>query len=277
MKRRYRKLPLELKKQTMRLLALYEKIILLIDRIRKEIEQSKTKGNKVLIFFESLKLYFLETVRLAVRFICLLFGDSAENFLIFSKLGKESVIFCNNSFCQYKKMERKVRFLSKTAFIMILLSTIVTSSMLYFFMPGKPSGKAATNSWIQAGWDIAPPANAGECTAVNGTWDGSVCYPTHASNKTGWATYESKDSIDSIVLNSGQPNEDKVLKLSTLNENVEETADTQFNGKSALSTDSTDSNFNLGSPESGKVVVSSGVKLDYDYGRGTGADGALTV
>ncbi|MFA6095992.1 MAG: fibronectin type III domain-containing protein, partial [Candidatus Paceibacterota bacterium] len=261
----------------MRLLALYEKIILLTDRIRKEIEQSKTEGNKVLMFFDSLKLYSLEAARLVVRFICLLFGDSAENFLIFSKLGKESVIFCNNSFCQYKKMERKVRFLSKTAFIMILVSTIVTSSVLYFFMPGKPSGRAATNSWIQAGWDIAPPANAGECTAVNGTWDGSVCYPTHASNKTGWATYESKDSIDSIVLNSGQPNEDKVLKLSVVSENVEETADTQFNGKSALSTDSTDENFNLGTPESGKVQILSGVKLDYDYGGGTGADGALVV
>ncbi|MFZ2969873.1 MAG: hypothetical protein WA063_01880, partial [Minisyncoccia bacterium] len=100
-----------------------------------------------------LRLLFWKTLKIIVRFFDLLFGDSSENFLMFAseanswlhsvrpaggpvepkcKTAKRlhspeagtmepAITFiCNNSFCQYKRFEKGVRFYSKTAFAGIL-------------------------------------------------------------------------------------------------------------------------------------------------------------
>ena len=46
--------------------------------------------------FLKLRLLFWKTLEIIVRFLALIFGDSLENFLIFTKLGKDSVFVCNN-------------------------------------------------------------------------------------------------------------------------------------------------------------------------------------
>jgi len=201
----------EIKTKTMKLLVLYEKVILAIEQAEKQIVIAKGDKNKVLVFFNSLKLYVLEGIRIFIRFLCLLFGDSAENFLIFSKLGKDAVVVCNNSYCGYRKMERKVRFLSKTAFILVLISTILTSSILYFFMPGKPSSKAATFYWNQTDWSGGPD-------------DGT--YPTHNSNQSGWAKYSAKDDNIAATVDGL----DKVLKLTMTDVPTTDTSDADYLG-----------------------------------------------
>jgi len=84
-----------------------------------------------------LQLLFWKTLKIIVRFLALIFGDSSENFLIFTRLNKDSVFVCNNSYCQYKRFQKRVRFYSKTAFAGILICTIVATSVLYLFLPGK--------------------------------------------------------------------------------------------------------------------------------------------
>ena len=104
--------------------------------------------------FLKLRLLFWKTAKVVVRFFALLFEDSSNNFLIFTRLDKDSVFVCNNSFCNsplerglgvcYKRFQKKVRFYSKTAFVGILICTIITTSVLYLFLPGKPSSFAKT-------------------------------------------------------------------------------------------------------------------------------------
>jgi len=98
---------------------------------------------------------------------------------MFTKVNKDSVIICNNSFCQYKKFQKRVRFYSKTAFAGILICTIITSSVLYFMMPGKPSSFAATYTWVQTDW-------SGGADTMN--------FPVHPENQTEWGKYYEKDA-----------------------------------------------------------------------------------
>jgi len=154
-----------------------------------------------------LQLLFYKTIKTIIRFFALLFGDSSENYLIFTRVNKDSVIVCDNSFCQYKKFEKRVRFYSKTAFAGILICTIITSSVLYFMMPGKDFTKAATHSWNQTDWitgaDIAAIA-------------------THTLNQTGWQKFYSKD--DNV--NVGTAGE---VKLTSTTSTIVDTDDADFN------------------------------------------------
>ena len=154
-----------------------------------------------------LRLLFWKTAKIIVRFFALLFGDSSENYLIFTKVNKNSVIVCNNSFCQYKRFQKRVRFFSMTAFAGILICTIITSGILYFMMPGKDFIKAATYSWNQSDWitgaDIAAVA-------------------THSLNQTGWQKFYSKD--DNV--NVGTAGE---VKLTSTSSTIVDTDDADFN------------------------------------------------
>ncbi len=121
-----------------------------------------------------LRLLFYKTAKIIVRFFALLFGDSSENFLMFASEAKgwlhsvrpaggpvepkcktakrlhspkgtmepamipcQLTFICNNSFCQCKRFQKRVRFCGKTAFVGILICAVIVSSILYFMAPGK--------------------------------------------------------------------------------------------------------------------------------------------
>ncbi len=197
-----------------------------------------------------LQLLFWKTLKVIVRFFALLFNDSSENFLMFaseakgwlhsggspveSECGiakrlhspkgtmepacKPTITFvCNNSYSQYKKFQKRVRFFSKTAFAGILVCTVITSGVLYFMMPGKYDIKAATHSWFQTDWFL-------------GADTGAVA--THTSNQTGWTKFYSKD--DNV--NVGTTGEIKLTStVSTIVEedNADFNAGTQSTGLAA--------------------------------------------
>ena len=211
----------------MNILSLYSKIQLKIGKCRerkisfrmeRENLCSKLRRNK-----NFCSLLFWKTAKIIVRFYALLFNDSSENFLMFaSEMGYKAksrdainrvstepaiTFVCNNSFCQYKKFQKRVRFYSKTAFAGILICTIITSSVLYFMMPGRDFIKAATYSWNQSDWitgaDIAAVA-------------------THTLNQTGWAKFYSKDAN----VNVGTAGE---VKLTSTTSTIVDTDDADFN------------------------------------------------
>ncbi|MFA6097503.1 MAG: fibronectin type III domain-containing protein, partial [Candidatus Paceibacterota bacterium] len=200
----------------MKLLVLYEKIELLIGKIKKEIVQRGTKGNFISKYFVLLELYILEGMRLVVRLVCLLFGDSAENFLIFSRLGRESVILCNNSFCQYKKMERKIRFLSRTAFILVAVSTIVSTAILYFILPGKPTSFGMTFTWTQTDWSEGPDLGTNAQHPDNST---ASCDVNNPADPDCWKKYNDNPKGANIVTgysaDGGSAGEVKLSKISS--------------------------------------------------------------
>lgn len=170
-----------------------------------------------------LQLLFWKTAKTIVRFFALLFGDSSENFLIFTKLGKDSVFVCNNSYCQYKRFQKGVRFFTKTAFAMVLICTVTATSILYFFMPGKPFSFAATFTWIQTDW--------------SGGADGGV-YPNHTFNQSGWTKYSEKDA-NADVSTVGE------AKISSTSSSTIDTSTADFNAGSNSSTTVSDSNVKL--------------------------------
>jgi len=106
----------------MSILSLYSKIQLQIEKAE---EKLKELSSFSFARFK-LQLLFYKTLKTIIRFYALLFNDSSENYLIFTRVGKNSVLVCNNSFCQYKKFQKRVRFYSKTAFAGILICTIIT-------------------------------------------------------------------------------------------------------------------------------------------------------
>jgi len=233
----------------MKLLALYSKIQLKIKKAEEEIRWLHSsrrngtvepecgtlqKGSTALKGLWNqrilkLSLLFWKTAKIVVRFFALLFGDSSENFLMFAsdyesakrlhsreaRTMEPAITFvCNNSFCQYKRFQKKVRFYSKTAFAGILICTVITSSILYLFMPGKPSSFAATFNWIQTSW-------SGGADAVN--------FPVHPGNQEGWNKYYEKDAyVDDAT--AGE------IKLSQTSGALTETSDTDFNAGTKTST-----------------------------------------
>lgn len=151
----------------MTFLSLYFKIQLKIEKAAAGNENLRSTWIRNKNFYS---LLFWKTAKIIVRFFALLFGDSSENYLIFTRLNKDSVFVCNNSFCQYKRIEKRVRFLSKTVFVLVLISTILTSSILYFFM-SKPGIMAATFDWAQADWSLGLDTAQPELNYSNqGTW-----------------------------------------------------------------------------------------------------------
>ena len=62
------------------------------------------------IVLSQLRLLFWKTAKVIVRFFALIFEDSSNNFLIFTRLDKDSVFVCNNSYCQYKRFQKRARF-----------------------------------------------------------------------------------------------------------------------------------------------------------------------
>ena len=97
----------------MSILSLYSKIQLKIGRVEGELKHTPTplkrgikkspleRGWGVFIKrgINSLRLLFWKTAKVVVRFFALLFEDSSNNFLIFTRLDKDSVFVCNNSYC----------------------------------------------------------------------------------------------------------------------------------------------------------------------------------
>ena len=117
--------------------------------------------------WRKLRLLFWKTAKIIVRFFALIFEDSSNNFLIFTSEYESAkrlhspkgtmeptiTFICNNSFCNsplergrgvLKRFQKKVRFYSRTAFAGVLICTVITTSILYLFLPGKPSSQAAT-------------------------------------------------------------------------------------------------------------------------------------
>ncbi len=218
----------------MNILSLYSKIQLKIEKAEEKIKllscldrglSRKKTAVKTAVetrLIASLLLFY-KTLKTIIRFFALLFNDSSENFLMFaSEMGYKAksrdainrvstepaiTFVCNNSFCQYKKFQKRVRFYSKTAFAGILICTIITSSVLYFMMPGKDFIKAATYSWNQSDWitgaDIAAIA-------------------THTLNQTGWSKFYSKDAN----VNVGTAGE---VKLTSTTSTIVDTDDADFN------------------------------------------------
>ena len=189
------------------MLALYEKFQLKLESTNKKRKELKNQKNISFYLLYSLKAQTLNFSILLIRVLFLLFGDSSENYLIFTRLNKDSVLVCNNSFCVYKKFQKKVRFLSKTAFALIVVTTIITSSFLYFMMPGKPDSFAATYNWNQSNWfggaDTVATAN-------------------HNTDQNNWTKFYSKDdNVD--VSTVGE------MKLALTTASVIETTDVDFN------------------------------------------------
>ena len=217
----------------MSLLSLYSKIQLKIEKVKKKLRWlhsggspvepecgTSQKGSTALTglwnqHFLKLRLLFWQSVKVVVRFFALIFGDSSENFLIFTKLGKDSVFVCNNSYCQYKRFQKRVRFFTKTAFAGILICTVIATSVLYLFLPGKPTGFAATYDFNQISW-------------VDGA-STSAPFPVHPDNKDGWTKYYSKDAnvLTGEDSDGGTAGE---LKLSATSGSWTETTDTDFDG-----------------------------------------------
>jgi hypothetical protein len=190
----------------MSLLSLYSKIQLKIEKAEKELNL-KIPNSQRIRSLDKFQLLFYKTARIIVRFFALLFNDSSENYLIFTRFNKDSVVVCNNSFCQYKRFQKKVRFYSKMAFAGILICTIITSSVLYFMMPGKPSSFAATYTWDQTDWSEGAD---------------TVNFPVHPTNQAGWEKYYEKDSyVDDST--AGE------IKLSQTSDSWTETSDVDFN------------------------------------------------
>ena len=98
----------------MSLLSFYSKIQLKIEKVKKKLRWlhsggspvepecgTSQKGSTALTglwnqHFLKLQLLFWQSVKVVVRVFALIFGDSSENFLIFTRLGKDSVFVCNN-------------------------------------------------------------------------------------------------------------------------------------------------------------------------------------
>ena len=197
----------------MNILSLYSKIQLKIEKAEEKIklllclDGGLSRKKTAVKTAWKLQLLFYKTLKTIIRFFALLFNDSSENYLIFTRLNKDSVVVCNNSFCQYKRFQKRVRFYSKTAFAGILVCTVITSGILYFMMPGKDFIKAATYSWNQTDWitgaDIAAVA-------------------THTLNQTGWQKFYSKD--DNVnVETAGE------IKLTSTTSTIVDTDDADFN------------------------------------------------
>jgi len=128
----------------MSLLSLYSKIQLKIGKVKKEcVSAVKTKATHRCVAFVltatrlKLRLLFYKSLKVIVRFFALLFEDSSNNFLIFTRLDKDSVFVCNNSYCQYKTFQKRVRFYSKTAFVGILICTVIATRFVFV-----PAGEA---------------------------------------------------------------------------------------------------------------------------------------
>ncbi len=68
----------------------------------------------------------------------------------------------------------------------VLICTIIATSVLYLFMPGKPSSFAKTHDWDQLSWG----------GIVN-----TSTFPNHTSNKANWTDYYAKDS--EVVVDGG--------------------------------------------------------------------------
>ena len=104
----------------MSILSLYSKIQLKIGKAEGELTQSRrlspattkrdrrgqislcpriAEGLSPTAAWRKLRLLFWKTAKVIVRFFALIFEDSSNNFLIFTKLGKDSVFVCNNSYC----------------------------------------------------------------------------------------------------------------------------------------------------------------------------------
>ena len=218
----------------MNILSLYSKIQLKIEKAEEKIKllscldrglSRKKTAVKTAVetrLIASLLLFY-KTLKIIIRFFALLFNDSSENYLMFaSEMGYKAksrdainrvstepaiTFVCNNSFCQYKKFQKRVRFYSKTAFAGILICTIITSSVLYFMMPGRDFIKAATYSWNQSDWitgaDIAAVA-------------------THTLNQTGWQKFYSKDANVNVET-AGE------VKLTSTTSTIVDTDDADFN------------------------------------------------
>ena len=207
----------------MNLLSLYSKIQLKIEKVKgKEHSRNAVRNARRTLFqtpflaLSRFRLLFWQTLEIIIRFLALLFNDSSENYLIFTRLNKDSVFVCNNSYCQYKRFQKKVRFYSKTAFAGVLICTIITSSVLYFMMPGKPSSYAATYNWIQSGW-------SGGADIVN--------FPDHTGGvaEAGWTKYYSKDA-NVITGQDGDGGTAGQIKLSATSDSWTETTNADFDG-----------------------------------------------
>ena len=104
----------------MSILSLYSKIQLKIGKAEGELTRSRrlspatTKRDKhgqISLYpfsaeglsptaaWRKFQLLFWKTAKVIVRFFALLFEDSSNNFLIFTRLDKDSVFVCNNSYC----------------------------------------------------------------------------------------------------------------------------------------------------------------------------------
>lgn len=195
----------------MSIISLYSKIQLKIGKYREQKISFSVDRNLRSLWTRnkfSCSLHFWKTAKIIVRFFALLFNDSSENYLIFTRFNKDSVVVCNNSFCQYRRFQKRVRFYSKTAFVGILISTIITSSILYFMMPGKPSSYAVTYTWDQTDW-----------SGVANT----TTFPVHLTNQTGWTDYYAKDAnVDVTTIGEA--------KLSQTSSSWIETTNTDFDG-----------------------------------------------
>jgi len=239
----------------MSLLSFYSKIQLKIEKAEEKRVSAKSKANKRLFAFDladaqlRLQLLFYQSLKAIVRVFALIFGDSSENFLIFTKLGKDSVFVCNNSYCQYKRFQKRVRFFTKTAFAGILICTIIATSVLYFMMPGKPSSQAATYNWVQTDW--------------SGSANTST-FPNHNDNKTNWTDYYAKDS-QVVVDGSGD------LKLDYATGSWTETSDVDFGAGSG----SNSAVIVNGTGDSASVKLDTSLlRLSFDCTGGTDHNGA---
>ncbi len=88
----------------MNLLSFYSKIQLKIERVKlllsleRGLSREKPLSRQGRILFLKPRLLFWQTLKIIIRFFALLFNDSSENYLIFTRLNKNSVFVCNNSY-----------------------------------------------------------------------------------------------------------------------------------------------------------------------------------
>ena len=94
----------------MSILSLYSKIQLKIGKAEGEIklppcldrgfsrEKPPSRRRRIVRVAWKLQLLFWKTAKVIVRFFALIFGDSSENYLVFTRVNKDSVLVCNNSY-----------------------------------------------------------------------------------------------------------------------------------------------------------------------------------
>jgi hypothetical protein len=134
-------------------------------------------------FFKSrtllaVRVLFTRIKQNVLEFLIITLLDPAESFNFLKKRDEFSV--CTSSYVEYRLYSRKLRLMSIGGVSVVILTSLIVSLVTSFIFP-RFGAEAATFTFVQTDW------SGGASTTATAN---------HASNRTGWTYFFSKD--DSI-------------------------------------------------------------------------------